>query len=283
MLRYKAIVEYDGTNFVGWQRQQNGLSIQQLLEDKISTFTKQTVNLIAAGRTDAGVHALGQVVHFDLIAPNNSKDLACINKETDNKEVSKQNNTTTTIDSLKMLPCRYNAYKLMSAVNYLLKPHRIILTSCEITTLQFHARFSAKARHYKYRIINRAVPSVIEQNRTWWIKPPLNVIDMIDASQHLIGKHDFTSFRSSACQSKSPLKTLTKIEVDTTNYPEIQIYFSAPSFLHHMVRNIVGTLVYIGLCKISPAAIKTILFAKNRAMAGPTAPSSGLYFIKVDY
>ncbi|KJV57079.1 tRNA pseudouridine(38-40) synthase [Orientia chuto str. Dubai] len=275
MWRYKAVVEYDGTNFAGWQRQQNSISIQQLLEEKISTFTKQNINLIAAGRTDSGVHALGQVVHFDLINTNNK---ACLSKD---GQESKQNNTAA-INSLN-LPYYYDPYKLMAAVNHLLKPYRVILISCELTTLQFHARFSAKARHYKYRIINRTVPSVIDQNHTWWVKTPLNVINMIEASNYLIGKHDFTSFRSSACQSKSPVKTLNKIEIITANYPEIQIYFSAPSFLHHMVRNIVGTLVYIGLCKIPPAAIKTILLAKNRAMAGPTAPSSGLYFVKVDY
>ncbi len=246
MWRYKAIVEYIGTNFVGWQRQQNGISIQQVLEDTVSLFTKQKVNIFASGRTDAGVHALGQVLHFDL-------------------------------------GCFYEPSKLMNSINHFLRPHAITLLNCELTDFEFHARFSSKARHYKYKIVNRVAPLVIDKDRAWLVRQPLDTAKMEEATQYLIGKHDFTSFRATACQSNSPVKTLDKIKIISNYNDEIQIWFLAQSFLHHMVRNIVGTLVEVGINKRLPIDVKRILAARNRTVAGPLAPAAGLYFVKVDY
>lgn len=245
MPKYKIIIEYDGSTTCGWQRQENGPSIQQFIEEAIEIFAKEKVTVHAAGRTDAGVHALGQVAHFDL------------------KE-------------------EYPAEIVQRAVNHFLKPNPIIIIECNITENDFHARFSAKKRNYKYVIINRRAPSVIEINRAWHIHKKLDVGKMQEAAKFLIGYHDFTSFRALHCQAASPLKTIDEINI----YQEDnKIFFTlrATSFLHHMVRNIVGSLAQVGMNKWKIEDIKTALEAKDRSKAGPTAPAHGLYFTKVEY
>jgi tRNA pseudouridine38-40 synthase len=243
--RYKAIVEYLGTNLLGWQSQSDGPSVQGLIEDAIFKFRTRKIPVYGAGRTDAGVHALGQVCHFDL---ENEID----------------------------------PFIVQSAINYFLKPHRICLVRCEIAPDDFHARFSAIERHYLYKINNRPVPTVIDRDMVWAVRRPLHLDAMKKSAQHLIGTHDFSSFRASSCQSKSPIKTINTIEIER-HMNEIHIYVSARSFLHHMVRNIVGTLVEIGIGKRTPSDIKDILNAKSRVASGQTAPAQGLYFLRVDY
>ncbi len=245
MPRYKITIEYDGTGTAGWQRQANGSSIQQFIEEAIEQFSKEKVFVYASGRTDAGVHALGQVAHFDL--------------ELEHPE-----------------------YVVQRAVNHFLKPNKIILIDCQIVDNEFHARFSAKKRNYKYVITNRSTPSVLDLNRTWHIRQKLDIDKMQEAANFLIGSHDFTSFRALHCQAQSPVKTIDEIKI----YSEGEkIFFTlrATSFLYHMVRNIVGSLVLVGLGKWQPEDIKIALEARDRGKAGPTAPACGLYFTKVEY
>ena len=243
--RYMITIEYIGTRISGWQYQTHTDSIQGILEKAIGCFSGEKVLLHAAGRTDAGVHAIAQVAHFDLAK-------------------------------------YHNPYKVMQAINHFVRPNLVGITACEIVDLGFHARFSAKARHYVYRIINRPSITVIDRDRAWWIKHKLDVPLMQEAAKYLIGKHDFTSFRAKICQAKSPVKTLSKIEIVEAD-TEIRIYISAPSFLHHMVRNIVGTLVLVGNGKWDPSDVKHALDAKDRTLADSTAPACGLYFLRVDY
>lgn len=244
MPRYKAIIEYLGTGLAGFQTQANAPSVQQTIESSIEKFSHEKVTIYAAGRTDAGVHAYGQVIHFDL-----------------EKHIE--------------------PHIVTRALNHFLKPN-ISTISCEIVGEDFHARFSAKKRHYLYRILNRESHSAIHSGQLWHVRHPLDIKSMSEASKYLIGMHDFTSFRCSSCQAKSPVKTLTNIEISST-MEEVQIGVSAPSFLHNMVRNIVGTLVMVGTSKWKPEDVKTALEAKDRSAAGPTAPAHGLYFMKVDY
>ena len=243
--RYKIVVEYVGTGFAGWQRQSNALSIQQIIEDAIYKFSQEKVTLYVAGRTDAGVHAIGQVAHFDLHK---------------------------TIET----------YQITKAINHFVRPHLISIIDCAIVPMEFHARFSAKMRYYLYRIINRSSPVAIDYNRVWWVKQELDIGSMLKAADYLIGNNDFTSFRAKHCQSKSPVKTLSKLQIIKES-EEIRFYLSAPSFLHHMVRNIIGSLVLVGIKKWPPQYIKEILQKKDRSAAGPTAPAEGLYLIGVDY
>ncbi len=245
MQRYKATIEYDGTDFCGWQRQDASISVQQVLEESIYKFKKIKTCVYGSGRTDAGVHALGQVAHFDL------------DKEYDLEEV-------------------------ICAINHHSKPHRVALVNCEYVPPDFHARFSATERSYLYRIINRLNPVIIEKNRVWQVRKSLDFGSMKEASVHFMGNHDFTSFRSSHCQAKSPVRTINNIEIRQDG-EEIQLCIRAQSFLHHMVRNIVGTLVDVGLGKISPLKIKEIIDKKSRIAAGVTAPACGLYFMKAKY
>ncbi|WP_341790054.1 tRNA pseudouridine(38-40) synthase TruA [Rickettsia endosymbiont of Polydrusus tereticollis] len=243
--RYKISVEYLGTGLAGWQRQLNAMSVQQILEEAIYKFSGEQVTVWGSGRTDAGVHALGQVAHFDI--------------------------------SKYIVP-----HKIVTAINHFVLPYVVGIRECTLVDDNFHARFSAVARHYMYKIVNRPYRLVIDFNRAWWVSENLNVEAMKDAALHLLGNHDFTSFRATACQSKSAIKTLSKIEIIQEN-EEIKFYFSAPSFLHHMVRNIVGSLVLVGRNIWQTPEIKTVLEAKDRKAAGPTAPACGLYFIGVDY
>ena len=243
MTRYKVILEYDGTNLIGWQENTQGPSVQSLLKDAIEQFCGVRPDVVGAGRTDAGVHAIGMVAHFDL-----------------DKE--------------------FDAVTVMRAVNFYLNNAPVAVLDCEKVSDDFNARFSCVARHYKYIVLNRFAPPVLDKNRVWWVPRKLNVKKMRDAAKLLIGKHDFTSFRASQCQAKSPIKTLDSCRIEKKG-EYIVFDFSARSFLHHQVRNMVGTLVEIGLG--TPYDINEIFAACNRSMAGATAPASGLYFIRADY
>ncbi|MGD9639344.1 MAG: tRNA pseudouridine(38-40) synthase TruA [Alphaproteobacteria bacterium] len=246
MRRIKLKIEYDGTSLVGWQAQNNGVSVQSLVEDAIKGFSGETVSLFGAGRTDAGVHALGQVAHFDLAKENIA------------------------------------AEKIKYAINAHLKNKPVVILESEETNSDFHARFSAKWRKYRYIISNRSVPLVINENRAWWVPQWLDESKIFEASQFLVGKHDFSSFRAAECQAKSPIKTLDYITVERES-ENIIIEVKARSFLHHMVRNIVGTLKLVGQEKLSPEDVNLILEARDRKRAGATAPASGLYFLEVGY
>jgi len=245
MTRFKLVIEYDGGPFVGWQRQENGPSVQQALEEAVFAFSGERVTSFGAGRTDAGVHALGQVAHFDL-----ARD--------------------TTADTVR------------DAVNFHLKPQPIAVLLAEPVAADFHARFSAKARSYLYRIANRRAPLALDRGRAWPVQQPLDAAAMQVAAERLVGHHDFTSFRSSICQAASPEKTLDRLEV-TRAGEEIHIRARARSFLHHQVRNMVGTLKLVGDGKWSAADVSRALAARDRAKAGPTAPAEGLYLTAVDY
>ncbi|MCC8372445.1 MAG: tRNA pseudouridine(38-40) synthase TruA [Rickettsia endosymbiont of Pseudomimeciton antennatum] len=243
--RYKIIIEYLGTVFVGWQKQSGAISIQQTLEDGIYKFTGEKVAVHGAGRTDAGVHALGQVAHFDLV--------------------------------------KYmDPYKVMQAINYFVRSYNIAVVDCILVDKDFHARFSALERHYVYKIINRPSQVIIDLNRAWWIKQPLDVEAMRCGASYLVGHHDFSSFRGKFCQAKSPIKTLSELIITQEN-EKIKIYFSARSFLHNMVRNIVGSLVLVGRNIWKENDIQKVLDAKKREIAGAKAPACGLYFLRVDY
>ncbi len=244
-IRYKLTLEYIGAGYCGWQRQPDHLSLQQIIEDAIFNFSKERVVLSVVGRTDAGVNAYGQIVHFDL---------------------EKQ----------------YDPRRLMHSINHFSRPHTIGVVDAEIVNLNFHARFSAKGRHYVYKILNRDSVNIINRGLQHWVRYNLDVKEMQKATSYLLGRHDFSSFRSSICQSKSPIKTIDKIEI--IKYGDsIDIHISALSFLHHMVRNIVGSLLMVGKGSWKAEKIKTILSARDRKVAGPIALSEALYFLKVDY
>ena len=243
MARYKINVEYDGTNLIGWQENADGASVQSLLQDAIFRFCGERVVVYSAGRTDAGVHAISMTAHFDL-----DKD--------------------------------FDAQTVMRALNFYLIDSPVSVLDCEKVNDDFHARFSCTQRHYKYIVLNRGAPVVLQKNRVWWVPQKLDVEKMKYAAQKLIGKHDFTSFRAAQCQAKSPIKTLDSVTI-TQNGDEIIFEFSARSFLHHQVRNMVGTLVEIGMGK--DLDIDKIFDAKNRSAAGINAPASGLYFVRADY
>jgi len=245
MPRYKLTLEYDGGPFRGWQRQGEGDSVQQALEDAVRGFCGEDVQVAAAGRTDAGVHARGQVAHLDLSR--------AVTPET-----------------------------LRNALNHHLRPRPVAVLEATVVGDDFHARFSAKARHYLYRIVNRRAPLALEAGRAWQVPTPLDAEVMHEAAQRLVGRHDFTSFRSALCQARSPVKTLDRLTVRRLD-DRLEIMALARSFLHHQVRNMVGTLKLIGEGRFSVAHIEEVLGARNRAAAGPTAPACGLYLIRVDY
>jgi len=243
MARYKINLEYDGTNLIGWQENKDGPSVQSLVQNAIYEFCGEKTDVVGAGRTDAGVHAVCMTAHFDL------------NKDTD-------------------------AQTIMRALNFYLMNEPVSVLNCERVTDDFHARFDCKKRYYKYVVINRPAPVVLQKNHVWWVPQKLNVEKMKTAVQKLIGKHDFTSFRAAQCQAKSPIKTLDSATI-VINGDEIIFEFSARSFLHHQVRNMVGTLVEIGLGK--PYDIDEIFAQKKRGAAGVNAPASGLYFVRALY
>jgi tRNA pseudouridine38-40 synthase len=245
MTRWKLTIEYDGCPYVGWQRQARGQSIQQEIEEAIEKFSGETVRLHTAGRTDAGVHARGQVAHFDLA------------RETDARTVRE-------------------------AVNAYLRPQPIAILSAEAVDPHFHARMSARNRHYRYVVLNRQARPALEIGRAWHVPYRLDVPAMRAGAALLIGQHDFSSFRASECQAKSPIKTLDRLDIvaegETLNFE-----VSARSFLHHQVRNMVGTLILVGRGRWRPEQVGAALAARDRSAAGPTAPPEGLYLIAVDY
>lgn len=246
-MRYKLTLEYDGTSTLGWQRQLDGPSIQEYMEQVLEILSGTHSEVAAAGRTDAGVHALGQVAHIDF---------------------------TTTMEPWKIREAFNANLRLLEAP--------VCVLEVEPASNDFHARFSAKGRAYIYRILNRRSPSVLQNNRVWWVPVPLDIKKMQQGASYLLGNHDFTSFRAAACQAKSPIKTLDKIDIIACN-EEIIFTVEAKSFLHHQVRNMVGTLKLVGEGKLLPQDIKRILDAKDRSKAGATAPACGLYLTKVIY
>ena len=244
MHNYKITIEYDGTDFVGWQRQENGLSIQQLIEDSIYKLSNKKTIIFGAGRTDAGVHAKGQVASFKL-------------------------DSHIDIDTIR------------DGLNHYLRPHPIAILSSEKTEENFNARFSAKLRWYEYKLINRRPPLTLTNNRVWCVHKNINIQKMIKQSELFLGKHDLSAFRSINCQSKSAVRTINSIDIKQNN-DEIKFIISAKSFLHSQVRIMVGTLVDIGLGKI-PRSVAEIIYLKKRNLAGTTAPPYGLYLTKVEY
>jgi len=245
MYRYKLHLEYDGTPFVGWQMQENRPSVQSRLIEAVKAFSGEDVIPRGAGRTDAGVHALGQVSHFDLV-----KD--------------------------------WEPDKVRDALNAQLRPDPISVLNCERAAEEFDARFSAKARHYLYRIVDRRAPLALERNRAWGVFRPLDAEAMHEAARTLIGNHDFTTFRSTECQAPSPVKTLDRLEI-SRHGEVIRIEVSARSFLHNQVRSMVGSLKLVGDGRWTERDLKQALEARDRNACGPVAPPCGLYLVKVDY
>jgi tRNA pseudouridine38-40 synthase len=245
MPRYKLTIEYDGTPFVGWQAQDNGVSVQGVLTKAIAAFAGEGVVVAGAGRTDTGVHALGQVAHVDLA------------KEWD-------------VDNVR------------DAINFHLRPQPVAVLAAEQVAADFDARFSAVKRHYLYRIVNRRADLTLGQNRAWRVPRPLDSEAMHKAAQELIGKHDFTTFRSTECQAKSPVKTLDVLDV-TRDGDDVNVSASARSFLQHQVRSMVGSLIHVGEGKWSVDDLAAALAARDRAACGQVAPPHGLYLVRVDY
>jgi len=245
MKRYKITIEYDGGPFVGWQMQANGASVQAALAAAIRAFSGEAVEVRGAGRTDAGVHARGQVAHFDL--------------------------------AKAMRPDQ-----IREAINHHLKPAPVAVLACEAVAADFDARFSATRREYEYILINRRAPLTLDAGRAWRVPPPLDAQAMHDAAQVLTGKHDFTTFRSVQCQARSPVKTLDWLEVMRAG-ERITIHASARSFLHHQVRSIVGSLKLVGEGKWSRDDLEAALEAQKRSACGPVAPACGLYLVSVGY
>jgi tRNA pseudouridine38-40 synthase len=244
-MRYRLTLEYDGAPFFGWQRQDNGPSVQGALEDAIEKLSGERVTVTGAGRTDAGVHALGQVAHFDL-----------------EKE--------------------FTGDKIRDALNFHLRPAPVSVLEAAVADGEFHARFSATARHYLYRILTRRAPPALERGRVWHVVHALDAEAMDKAAQALVGQHDFTTFRAAECQAKSPVKTLDKLTVRRAA-DEIHIEASARSFLHHQIRSFAGTLKLVGEGKWQPRDVAAALAARDRSRCGPVAPPDGLYLVRVDY
>ena len=245
MPRFKLTLEYDGAPFVGWQRQENGLSVQEALEGALFAMTAESATAHGAGRTDAGVHALGQVAHVDL--------------ERD-----------------------WDPFRLGEGLNALLRPNPVAVLSVERAGADFDARHGASARHYRYRIVNRRAPLTLERGRAWRVKPALDAIAMHEAAQALVGRHDFSTFRDSQCQAKSPIRTLDRIDV-MRDGDEVLVEASALSFLHRQVRSMVGSLVEVGSSRWSAGELKAALDAADRSRCGQVAPPGGLYLLRVDY
>jgi tRNA pseudouridine38-40 synthase len=245
MPRYRLIIEYDGTPFVGWQVQPDAGSVQGELQTALLKLTGETVGVRGAGRTDAGVHACGQVAHIDL-----ARD--------------------------------WEPFKIREGLNFHLKPAPIVIIEAARTADDFDARFSAVGRHYLYRILARRSPPALDKNRVWWVARPLDAGAMAEAARHLVGHHDFTTFRSASCQARSPVKTLDRLDV-TRAGDEIRIEASARSFLHHQVRSMAGTLKQVGEGRWTPGDVADALAARDRTRCGAMAPSAGLYLMRVDY
>lgn len=244
-MRYKITLEYDGTPFVGWQEQQNQISVQSVVEKALKTYLRQETKVVASGRTDTGVHALGQVAHFDTAQKLNSR-------------------------------------KTIYSLNALMRPYPVVIRKMQKVSDDFHARFDAQKRTYLYRIQNTAFPPVLNKNRVWHVNQKLDIKKMNQAAQMLIGKHDFSTFRAANCQAKSPIKTLDSLIVKRVG-EEVRITVSAKSFLYHQVRNFAGALVKVGLNRWSLDDFEKAFRACDRTKGAETAPAQGLYFMKVEY
>jgi tRNA pseudouridine38-40 synthase len=252
MTRWKLKIEYKGTDYAGWQRQDHARSVQQTIEDALFAFCQQDIRLHVAGRTDAGVHALGQVAHFDLDYGD------------------------------RIL----TGESLARALNAHLVNRSVSILRAEPVADDFHARYSATSKLYTYEILNRQAMPALQKNLVWHIRRPLNIATMESASRHLLGRHDFSTFRAAQCQAKSPERTLDRLEIEEKILEDgrlLRIHAEARSFLHHQVRNIVGALALVGQDKWTPEDVKTALEARDRRKGGPTAPPDGLYLVQVRY
>ena len=248
MTRWKLTIEYHGGPYAGWQAQDGPPTVQGAIETAIKKFCQQDIRIHAAGRTDTGVHARGQVAHFDL--DYGSRKLT--------------------------------GFDLAKAINAHLKPQPVVVLSAEETDPEFHARFMAKNKLYRYRIINRSMPLGIDQGHAWHVWKPLDDRAMHDAAQLLLGQHDFTTFRDSECQAKTPMRTLDRLDI-TRDGDDVYMEAEARSFLHHQVRNMIGTLVMVGEGKWTKAHLKAAFEARDRTKGGITAPPDGLTLVRIDY
>jgi tRNA pseudouridine38-40 synthase len=249
MTRYALRIEYNGAPFAGWQRQKDQPSVQGAIEDALAKLEPRAHTIAAAGRTDAGVHGLGQVAHCDMQR-------------------------------------EWDPFRLSEALNHHLKPAPVAITACAQVPDDWHARFSAQARHYLFRIAPRRAPLTHQHGLVWQVKQPLDVAAMQEAAAHLLGQHDFTTFRSAICQAQSPVKTLDRLDitqVDTPWGPEIHFDVRARSFLHNQVRSFVGTLERVGAGSWDPLRVKSALEARSRDACGPVCPPQGLYLAHVVY
>lgn len=249
MTRFALTLEFDGTPFMGLQRQPHGRSVQQAVEAAAQRVTGEEVTLHSAGRTDTGVHALAMRCHFDIAKP-------------------------------------IGPFRLMEALNAHLRPDPVAVTGCEVVADDWHARFSCTGRSYLYRIANRRAPLTLDANRAWAVPQPLDAAAMHRAAQSLVGRHDFTTFRSAHCQSASPVKTLDRLQVERAKSEwreEVHIHAAARSFLHHQVRSIVGCLALVGMGRWSEEQLSQALAARDRAALGLNAPPHGLYFVAATY
>jgi len=245
MTRFRLTVEYDGRPFMGWQRQAHGPSVQQAIEEAIEAITHEPVTLHAAGRTDAGVHALAMTAHVDIVRP--------------------------------IAP-----FRLAEGLNARLRPLPVAILSAAVVADDWHARFSCVGRRYLYRILNRRAPPALDSGRAWQVAVPLDAEAMHEAAQALVGRHDFTTFRSAHCQSESPVKTLDRLDVRREG-ETILVEAAARSFLHHQVRSMVGCLQLVGRGRWSAADLRAALEARDRAALGLNAPPQGLYFVEAAY
>ncbi|MHA6721261.1 tRNA pseudouridine(38-40) synthase TruA [Sphingomonas sp. RS6] len=245
MTRFALTVEFDGRPFMGWQRQDHGPSVQQAIEDAAYAVTGEDVVVHAAGRTDAGVHGLGMRAHLDIAKP-------------------------------------FTPFRLMEALNARLRPDPVAILACKVVSEDWHARFSCLGRHYEYRIITRRAPLTWEKGLAWRVVGPLDPAAMQAAARHLVGRHDFTTFRSAHCQAESPLRTLDRLDV-VADGERISVFASARSFLHHQVRSMVGCLALVGQGRWAPEDVADALAARDRAALGLNAPPDGLFFLRADY
>ena len=245
MPRYKLIVEYNGTPYRGWQYQADVPTVQGAIEEAVAQFDGQRVTIQGAGRTDAGVHALAQAAHVDLRG-------------------------------------EHDGGTVRDALNFYLRPQPIAVLSAERVSADFNARFSATKRHYLYRVVNRRPDLALDLGRVWRVGRPLDIVAMREAAKRLLGNHDFTTFRSTECQSKSPVKTLDQLDIEADG-SNVNVTVSARSFLHNQVRSMVGSLVHVGEGKWSADDLSRILQARDRTLCGQVAPPDGLYLVKVDY
>ncbi|MBY6046250.1 tRNA pseudouridine(38-40) synthase TruA [Vannielia litorea] len=249
MPRYALKIEYNGAPFNGWQRQAELPSVQGAVEAALARLEPGAHTIAAAGRTDTGVHGMGQVAHCDMVKA-------------------------------------WDPFRLSEALNYHLKPEPVAVVACAAVPEDWHARFSAKARHYLFRLVVRRAPLTHDAGLAWRVMQPLSLMAMQDGAGHLVGQHDFTTFRASECQAKSPVKSLDRLEIEELDYPggrEFRFHISARSFLHNQVRSFVGTLERVGAGAWAPVDVKTALEARDRAACGPVCPPYGLYLRAVDY